>query len=162
MLGTESLVLATVAGVVASALTFRLPRMLMEWIIQRPVNFSLAPDWHVFAFLLVTTVAAALVAANAPIRSVLALDLNSTLRRVPDQARGRVEAREHAHERRDWRGGGAARGDDRAHAAAGAHRGFPAALRRAARVGDEPARAAARARAAGAAFTTTWRARWRR
>ncbi len=90
MLGTESLMLATVAGVIASALTFRLPRVLMEWIIQRPVNFSLAPDWHVFAFLLITTVGAALVAANAPIRSVLALDLNSTLRGVPDQPRRRV------------------------------------------------------------------------
>jgi predicted permease len=89
MLGTESLMLASVAGAIACALTFRLPRMLMEWIIQRPVNFSLGPDWHVFAFLLVTTVLAALVAANAPIRAVLSLDLNSTLRRVPDEARGK-------------------------------------------------------------------------
>src|SRR5205823_6759089 len=64
------------------------PRVLMEWCIQRPVNFSLAPDWHVFTFLHVTTIAAAFVAANAPIRSVLALDLNSTLRRVPEQGRG--------------------------------------------------------------------------
>lgn len=87
MLGTESLMLATVAGVIASALTFRLPRILMEWIVQRPVSFSLAPDWHVFAFLLVTTFAAALVAANAPIRSVLALDLNSTLRGLREQPR---------------------------------------------------------------------------
>jgi putative ABC transport system permease protein len=90
MLGTESLMLASVAGAVASALTLRLPRILMEWIIQRPINFSFAPDWHVFAFLLVTTVAAALVAANAPIRSVLALDLNSTLRRARDNTGGRV------------------------------------------------------------------------
>lgn len=90
MLATESLMLATAAGLVATALTFRLPRVLMEWIIQRPVNFSLAPDWHVFAFLLVTTLGAALVAANAPIRAVLALDLSSTLRGVPDRARHRV------------------------------------------------------------------------
>ncbi|HKW12383.1 MAG TPA: ABC transporter permease, partial [Gemmatimonadaceae bacterium] len=90
MLGTESLLLATVAGVIASALTFRLPRILMEWIVQRQVNFSLAPDWHVFAFLLLTTIGAALLAANAPIRLVLALDLNSTLRGVPDQPRGRI------------------------------------------------------------------------
>ncbi len=87
MLGTESLMLAGVAGGVACSLTFRLPRVLLEWIIQRPVSFSLAPDWHVFGFLLVTTVLAALVAANAPIRAVLSLDLNSTLRRVPDQGR---------------------------------------------------------------------------
>ena len=93
MLGTESLMLATVAGTVASMLTFRLPRVLMEWIIQRPVNFSLAPDWHVLAFLLFTTIAAALVAANAPIRSVLALDLNSTLRGVADLPRGQVRRR---------------------------------------------------------------------
>lgn len=90
MLATESLMLAAVAGAVASALTLRLPRALMEWILQRSVNFSLAPDWHVFAFLLVTTIAAALIAANAPIRSVLALDLNSILRGVPDQPRGRA------------------------------------------------------------------------
>ena len=90
MLGTESLMLASVAGVVASAFAFRLPRVLMEWLVQRPVNFSLAPDWHVFVFLMITTLLAALVAANAPIRAVLSLDLNSTLRRVPDQARGRA------------------------------------------------------------------------
>ena len=93
MLGTESLILATVAGVVATLLTFRLPRVLMEWIIQRSVNFSLAPDWHVFAFLLVTTVAAALVAANAPIRAVLALDLSSTLRGAPDRPRNHMRGR---------------------------------------------------------------------
>ncbi len=90
MLAMEAMLLASIAGVVACALTFRLPRVLLEWITQRPVNFSLAPDWHVFGFLLVTTAAAALVAANAPIRSVLSLDLNSTLRRVPDQARSRA------------------------------------------------------------------------
>jgi len=90
MLATESLMLAGVAGLAASALTLRLPGLLMEWIVQRSVNFSLAPDWHVFTFMMVTTLLAALVAANAPIRSVLSLDLNSTLRRVPDQVRGRV------------------------------------------------------------------------
>ena len=87
MLGTESLMLTSLAGVAAGALTFKLPRALLEWIIQRPVSFSLAPDLRVFGFLLVTTLLAALVAANAPIRAVLALDLNSTLRRVPDEAR---------------------------------------------------------------------------
>jgi predicted permease len=90
MLGTESLMLAGVAGVAACALTFRLPGLLMTWMVQRPINFSLAPDWHVFAFLLVTTVLAALVAANAPIRAVLSLDLNSTLRRMPDGTGGRA------------------------------------------------------------------------
>ncbi|HEY2164285.1 MAG TPA: ABC transporter permease, partial [Gemmatimonadaceae bacterium] len=89
MLGTESLILASVAGLFACSLTFRLPRVLMAWIVQRPINFSLAPDWRVFAFLLITTVLAALVAANAPIRAVLSLDLNSTLRRVPDDGHGR-------------------------------------------------------------------------
>jgi putative ABC transport system permease protein len=92
MLGTEALILANAAGAIAATLTFRLPRLLMEWIVQRPVNFSLAPDWHVFAFLLITTLGAALAAANAPIRSVLALDLNSTLRRSPD-ARGSLGRR---------------------------------------------------------------------
>jgi putative ABC transport system permease protein len=87
MLGTESLLLAGLAGAAACTLTYRLPRLLMEWIIQRPVNFSFAPDWRVFVFLLVTTLLAALVAANAPIRAVLSLDLNSTLRRVPDDVR---------------------------------------------------------------------------
>jgi putative ABC transport system permease protein len=89
LLATESLMLAAVAGAFACALTFRLPRVLLAWIIQRPVNFSLAPDWDVFAFLFVTTVLAALVAANAPIRTVLSLALNSTRRRVPDGARGK-------------------------------------------------------------------------
>jgi putative ABC transport system permease protein len=86
MLATEALMLAAVAGVAASALTFRLPRTLMEWLIQRPVSFSLAPDWHVFAFLLITTMLAGLAAANAPIRAILALDLSSTLRSGPNSA----------------------------------------------------------------------------
>ena len=89
LLGTESLILAGVAGGVACALTFQLPGVLMGWIVQRPINFALGPDWHVFTFLLVTTVLAAVVAGNAPIRAVLSLDLNSTLRRVPDEARGK-------------------------------------------------------------------------
>ena len=89
MLGTESLMLATVAGVIASALTFRLPRVLLEWIIQRPVNFSLAPDWHVFAFLLVTTVRAALVAANAPIRPYSRSTSTPRCAACPDQPRSR-------------------------------------------------------------------------
>jgi predicted permease len=89
MLGTELLILAGVAGAAASVLTFPLPRLLLEWIIQRPVGFSLAPDWHVFVFLFGTTLAAAIVSANAPMRSVLALDLNSTLRRLPDLAASR-------------------------------------------------------------------------
>ena len=94
MLATESLVLAGAAGAAACALTYRLPRVLMEWIIQRPVNFSLAPDWRVFGFLLVATVLAALVAANAPIRAVLSLDLNSTLRRVPERGAGKGRGRQ--------------------------------------------------------------------
>lgn len=88
MLATESLVLASAAGILAATLAARLPRPLLEWIIQRPINYSLAPDWHVLVFLLVTTLGAALAAANAPTRSVLALDLNSTLRRISDQGGG--------------------------------------------------------------------------
>jgi predicted permease len=90
MLATEALMLASVAGVLASLLTFRLPTMLLQWIIQRPVDFSLAPDWHVFALLLVTTLGAALVGANAPVRAALALDLSSTLRGAGGEARDRV------------------------------------------------------------------------
>jgi len=77
---------------------------LLQWIIQRPVNFSLAPDWHVFAFLLITTVAAALVAANAPIRAVLSLDLNSTLRRLPDPDKRRPQVPLDVHGQRLERG----------------------------------------------------------
>lgn len=91
MLATESLLLAIVAGAVASALTYRVPGVLMEWILQRPKSFPFSPDWHVFTFLLVTTAGAALVAANAPIRSALALDLNSTLRGADKSPFGRAK-----------------------------------------------------------------------
>lgn len=80
MLATEALVLATLAGVIAAGITFKLPRFLLEWILDRETTYSLTPDWHVFAFLLATTLLAALTAANAPIRAILALDLNSVLR----------------------------------------------------------------------------------
>ena len=46
-----------------------------------------------FTFVFVTTMAAALVVANAPIRSALALDLNSTLRGVDPHPRGSGDAR---------------------------------------------------------------------
>jgi len=80
MLATEALVLATLAGIVAAWITFKVPRLLLEWILNRETTYSLAPDWHVFAFLSATTLCAALIAANAPIRAILALDLNSILR----------------------------------------------------------------------------------
>ena len=80
MLAAESLALAAAAGALATLITLELPRVLFEWIVQRDITFSLAPDWRVFVFLLVTTSLAAAVAANAPIRSVLALDLDTVLR----------------------------------------------------------------------------------
>ena len=80
MLATESLVLAATAGVLATLIALKLPRVLFEWIVQRDITFSLAPDWRVFVFLLVTTTLAAAVAANAPIRSILSLHLEALLR----------------------------------------------------------------------------------
>ena len=80
MLVAESLALAAVAGGVATLITLRLPRLLFEWIVQRDITFSLAPDWRVFVFLLVTTTLAAAVSANAPIRAILSLHLDAVLR----------------------------------------------------------------------------------
>ncbi|PYP63365.1 MAG: hypothetical protein DMD26_14745, partial [Gemmatimonadetes bacterium] len=96
MLGTESLMLAIVAGTVASALTFRLPRILLEWIIQRPVNFSFTPDWRVFAFLLVTTVGAALMAdepACAAARDGQMAELSRRRRAYADDGERRARRR---------------------------------------------------------------------
>ena len=80
MLAVESLALAVVAGGLATLITLKLPRVLFEWIVQRDITFSLAPDWRVFVFLLVATTLAAVVAANAPIRWILSLDLDAVLR----------------------------------------------------------------------------------
>jgi predicted permease len=80
MLAVESLALAAAAGACATLITLRLPRVLFEWIVQRDITFSLAPDWRVFVFLFVTTTLAATVAANAPIRLILSLDLDAVLR----------------------------------------------------------------------------------
>lgn len=80
MLAVESLALASVAGILATLLTLELPRVLFEWIVQRELTFSFAPDWRVFVFLSVTTTIAAVVAANAPIRAILSLHLDAVLR----------------------------------------------------------------------------------
>lgn len=80
MIAVESLALAGIACLFATLITLRLPRVLLEWIVQRDVVFPLAPDWRVFVFLFVTTTLAAAVAANAPIRLILSLDLDAVLR----------------------------------------------------------------------------------
>jgi putative ABC transport system permease protein len=80
MLAVESLALASIAGILATLLTLELPRVLFQWIVQRDLTFSFAPDWRVFVFLSLTTTLAAVVAANAPIRAVLSLHLDAVLR----------------------------------------------------------------------------------
>ena len=80
MLLTETLALAAIAGGLATVVASRTPVYLLTWITQRELTYPTHPNWHVFVFLLVTTLFASLVVGSAPIRAALRLDLVAALR----------------------------------------------------------------------------------
>ena len=144
MLGTESLMLAGVAGVAACALTFRLPGLLMTWMVQRADQLLAGPR---LARVRLSARHHGIGGAGRgeradsrrPVaRSQFDIASNAGWNRRPRETGKR------AHERRDWRRDRAPRRDDRAYSAPGTDRQFAAAVRRAPRIGDDAARAAAR------------------
>jgi len=80
MLLTETLLLAAVAGAIATYLAMRTPALLVDWIVQRSAAFPVQPRWTVFAFLGVLTVLLGVAAAVAPARAALELDLVGALK----------------------------------------------------------------------------------
>jgi predicted permease len=80
MLLTETLLLASLAGVIATYLAYRTPPVLLAWIIQRSAGFPVQPRWTVFAFLAALTLLLGIFAAVAPARAALELDVVGALK----------------------------------------------------------------------------------
>lgn len=89
MLLTETLLLAVVAGAIATYLAYRTPALLLGWIVQRSALFPVQPRWTVFAFLGVLTLLLGVVAAVAPARAALELDLVGALKGLTGKNRQR-------------------------------------------------------------------------
>ena len=89
MLLTETLLLAAVAGGIAAYLAYRTPALLLGWIVQRSAGFPVQPRWTVFIFLGVLTVLLGVVAAVAPARAALELDLVGALKGLTGRNRHR-------------------------------------------------------------------------
>jgi len=84
MLLTETLLLASIAGLASLYFAWRLPDALMSWISEGnsnlSVDFSLAPDWRVFGYLTLITLLAALLAGLAPAFQSLKVNLSDSLK----------------------------------------------------------------------------------
>ena len=80
MLLTETLLLACVAGIIATYIAYRSPRLLLDWIVQRSAGFPIQPRWTVFTFLVLLTVLLGVVAAVAPARAALEVDVVTALK----------------------------------------------------------------------------------
>jgi predicted permease len=85
MLMTETLLLASVAGLASLYFTYHLPGALMNWLSDNGANnlyvdFSLAPDWRVFVYLMLVTLFAATLAGLAPAFQSLKVNLSDSLK----------------------------------------------------------------------------------
>src|SRR5262245_36939857 len=84
MLMTEILLLASVAGLASLYFTYHLPGALMIWISggapDLSIDFSLAPDWRVFGYLMLVTLFAATLAGLAPTFQSLKVNLSDSLK----------------------------------------------------------------------------------
>ncbi len=70
MLFTETLVLASLAGLASLFLVYRLPGILMNWLVTGPGRWPVYPDWRVFAYLAAITLLAGALAGLAPAESL--------------------------------------------------------------------------------------------
>src|SRR5262245_40087379 len=84
MLMTETLLLASIAGLASLYFTYHLPGVLMIWISEGnpdlSIDFSLAPDWRVFGYLMMVTLFAATLAGLAPALQSLKVNLSDALK----------------------------------------------------------------------------------
>jgi putative ABC transport system permease protein len=80
MLLTETLLLASISGVASVYLAHRVPVVLRDWLVKRPLEFTVDPDWRVFAYLMMLTVAAGVAAGLAPAAESLRVDLVESLK----------------------------------------------------------------------------------
>jgi predicted permease len=77
---TETLMLASLAGLASLYLAYRLPSILMHWLVTGPVNWPVYPDWRVFAYLTAITLLAGTLAGFAPAIESLRLNLTDALK----------------------------------------------------------------------------------
>jgi len=84
MLMTETLLLASIAGLASLYFTYHLPGALMIWISggnpDLSIDFSLAPDWRVFRYLILVTLFAATLAGLSPTLQSLKVNLSDALK----------------------------------------------------------------------------------
>jgi predicted permease len=80
MLFTETLVLASLAGLASLFLVYRLPGILMNWLITGPGRWPVYPDWRVFAYLAAITLLAGALAGLAPAAESLRVNVADALK----------------------------------------------------------------------------------
>jgi predicted permease len=80
MLLTETLVLAVAAGLASLYLALRLPALLGAWLVNRPLEYPLTPDWRVFTYLAAVTLIAGVLAGLAPALESVKVSLVESLK----------------------------------------------------------------------------------
>ncbi|MBO0798071.1 MAG: FtsX-like permease family protein, partial [Blastocatellia bacterium] len=85
MLLTETLLLASVAGLASIYLAYRLPGILLQWFVNPwgeggGTWYSLAPDWRVFLYLTLATMLAGVMSGLTPALQSLKVNLSETLK----------------------------------------------------------------------------------
>jgi len=80
MLLTESLLLASLAGVVSVYVAWRIPNILYEFVVKRPPDFPLPPDWRIFAYIAAVVFVTGCVCGLAPALESLKVDLTASLK----------------------------------------------------------------------------------
>ncbi len=80
MLLMETLVLASLAGLASLYFAYRLPSILMHWLVTGPVNWPVNPDWRVFVYLAAITLLAGALAGFAPAIESLRLNFTDALK----------------------------------------------------------------------------------
>jgi len=80
MLLTESLLLASLAGAVSVYVARRIPNILYEFVVKRPPDFPLPPDWRIFAYIAAVAFFTGCVCGLAPALESLKVDLTASLK----------------------------------------------------------------------------------
>ncbi|HLK63674.1 MAG TPA: ABC transporter permease [Bryobacteraceae bacterium] len=80
MLLTETLLIAGLAGAASIWVAYRMPPILYQFIAKQPPDFSLAPDWWIFAYAAGAVLLTGVAAGLAPAVESLKVDLASAMK----------------------------------------------------------------------------------
>jgi predicted permease len=80
MLLTETLMLAACAGIASLYIATTVPDILLTWLVDGTAEFSLAPDWRVFAYLATVVGFGGLVAGLTPALESMRVDVLESLK----------------------------------------------------------------------------------